>query len=158
MKQAEVLAKLQEVFDGIFLEKVAAKPELSAADVEEWDSLMQISLVIAVEQKFRVRFRVGEVETARNLGEVRRSDRETDRAIRARTSRRTIAGIRGPPPVFGVSSPSLMGLTRHCSAEAPPAIVCLRARGTSAPSSSLSTEASAPCRAASTGAAASGCS
>ncbi|OSI34753.1 acyl carrier protein [Bradyrhizobium canariense] len=69
MKQAEVLAKLQEVLDGIFLEKVVAKPELSAADVEEWDSLMQISLVIAVEQKFRVRFRVGEVETARNLGE-----------------------------------------------------------------------------------------
>ncbi|MCK1297500.1 acyl carrier protein [Bradyrhizobium sp. 24] len=69
MKQAEVLAKLQEVFDGIFLEKIVAKPELSAADVEEWDSLMQISLVIAVEQKFRVRFRVGEVETARNLGE-----------------------------------------------------------------------------------------
>jgi acyl carrier protein len=69
MKQAEVLAKLQEVFDGIFLEKVEAKPELSAAEVEEWDSLMQISLVIAVEQKFRVRFRVGEVETARNLGE-----------------------------------------------------------------------------------------
>ncbi|MDE5442453.1 acyl carrier protein [Bradyrhizobium sp. CSA207] len=69
MKQAEVLAKLQEVLDGIFLEKVAAKPELSAADVEEWDSLMQISLVIAIEQKFRVRFRVGEVETARNLGE-----------------------------------------------------------------------------------------
>lgn len=69
MKQAEVMAKLQEVFDGIFLEKVVAKPELSAADVEEWDSLMQISLVIAIEQKFRVRFRVGEVETARNLGE-----------------------------------------------------------------------------------------
>ncbi|MCA1384191.1 acyl carrier protein [Bradyrhizobium sp. BRP23] len=69
MKQAEVLAKLQEVFDGIFLEKIAATPELSAADVDEWDSLMQISLVIAVEQKFRVRFRVGEVEAARNLGE-----------------------------------------------------------------------------------------
>ncbi|MCK1313543.1 MULTISPECIES: phosphopantetheine-binding protein [unclassified Bradyrhizobium] len=69
MKQDEVLGKLQEVFDGIFLEKVAAKPELSAADVEEWDSLMQISLVIAIEQKFRVRFRVGEVEAARNLGE-----------------------------------------------------------------------------------------
>lgn len=69
MKQAEVLAKLQEVFDGIFLAKVAARPELSAADVEEWDSLIQISLVIAVEQKFRVRFRVGEVEAARNLGE-----------------------------------------------------------------------------------------
>jgi acyl carrier protein len=69
MKQAEVLVKLQELFDGIFLEKVVARPELSAADVEEWDSLMQISLVIAVEQKFRVRFRVGEAETARNLGE-----------------------------------------------------------------------------------------
>ncbi|MCA1387991.1 MULTISPECIES: acyl carrier protein [Bradyrhizobium] len=69
MKQAEILEKMQEVFDGVFLEKVAAKPDLSAADVEEWDSLMQISLVIAIEQKFRVRFRIGEVEAARNLGE-----------------------------------------------------------------------------------------
>ncbi|MCA1467119.1 acyl carrier protein [Bradyrhizobium sp. IC3195] len=69
MKQAEVLAQLQEVFDGIFLEKVEARPELSARDVEEWDSLMQISLVIAVEQRFRVRFRIGEVESARTLGE-----------------------------------------------------------------------------------------
>jgi len=69
MNRAEVLAKLQEVFDGVFLEKVVVEPQLTAADVEEWDSLVQISLVVAIEQKFRVRFRVGEVEAARNVGE-----------------------------------------------------------------------------------------
>jgi acyl carrier protein len=69
MNRAEVLAKLQEVFDGVFLDKVVIEPELSAADVEEWDSLLQISLVVAIEQKFRVRFRIGEVEAARNVGE-----------------------------------------------------------------------------------------
>jgi acyl carrier protein len=44
-------------------------PELSAKDVEEWDSLLQISLVLGVEKAFNVRFRVGEVEATKNLGE-----------------------------------------------------------------------------------------
>jgi acyl carrier protein len=42
---------------------------LSAEDVEEWDSLLQISIVVAIEKEFGVRFRVGEVEATRNVGE-----------------------------------------------------------------------------------------
>ena len=45
------------------------KPELSAKDVPEWDSLMHISLLVSVEKAFLVRFRVGEVEATRNVGE-----------------------------------------------------------------------------------------
>lgn len=69
MNQAEVLAKLQTIFDTVFLEPVNVTPELTAADVSEWDSLMHISLVLAVEQAFGVRFRVGEVESTANVGE-----------------------------------------------------------------------------------------
>jgi acyl carrier protein len=69
MSQAEIIAKLQAIFDAIFLEPVQLTPDLSAADVPEWDSLLQISLVVAVESGFRVRFRVGEVEGTRNVGE-----------------------------------------------------------------------------------------
>jgi acyl carrier protein len=61
---------LQEVFDGVFLQKVVVSPELSAHDVEEWDSLAHVSLVIAVEQAFGIRFRVGEVETTENVGDL----------------------------------------------------------------------------------------
>ena len=69
MNQTEVIARLQEVFDNVFLEPVEVTPELSADDVEEWDSLIHIALVVAVEKAFDIRFRVGEVEGTKNVGE-----------------------------------------------------------------------------------------
>jgi acyl carrier protein len=69
MAQTEIIARLQTIFDGIFLEPVMLTPALSAADVDEWDSLVHISLVVAVESAFGVRFRVGEVEATKNIGE-----------------------------------------------------------------------------------------
>lgn len=70
MTQTEVLARLQGIFDDLFLAKVVVTPELTAKDVEEWDSLLHITLIIAVEKAFGVRFRVGEVEATQNLGEL----------------------------------------------------------------------------------------
>lgn len=69
MTQTEILARMQTVFDDVFLDDVKVTPELSANDVEEWDSLLQISLVLGVEKAFNVRFRVGEVEATKNLGQ-----------------------------------------------------------------------------------------
>ena len=69
MNQRDVLAKLQAIFDNLFLEPVAVTAELCAKDVPEWDSLMHISLLVAVEKAFAVRFRVGEVEGTHNVGE-----------------------------------------------------------------------------------------
>ncbi len=67
--QKEVIARLQTVFDELFLDEVVVTPELSAEDVEEWDSLLHISLVVSVEEVFGTRFRVGEVEATKNVGE-----------------------------------------------------------------------------------------
>jgi len=69
MNQAEVIAQLQIIFDTLFLEPVVLTTEISAKDVSEWDSLMHISLMVSVEKHFAVRFRVGEVENAKNIGE-----------------------------------------------------------------------------------------
>lgn len=69
MNRTEVIAKLQTIFDTIFLEPVVVTPELSAKDVPEWDSLVHISLLVSVEKAFLIRFRVGEVEAAKNIGE-----------------------------------------------------------------------------------------
>ena len=69
MNQTEVIAKLQTIFDDLFLEPVHLTPTVSAKDVPEWDSLTHISLLLAVEKAFAIRFRVGEVENARNVGE-----------------------------------------------------------------------------------------
>ena len=69
MTQSEIIARLQPIFDDLFMEKVVLTPELTADEVEEWDSLIQISILLAVEKQFSIRFRVGEVEAAKNVGE-----------------------------------------------------------------------------------------
>lgn len=69
MTQAEVLAQLQTIFDDVFLEPVTVTPEMTAKDVPEWDSLTHISLLLAVEKGFGIRFHVGEVERVKNVGE-----------------------------------------------------------------------------------------
>lgn len=69
MTKADVLERLQSIFDELFLDEVVVTPELSAHDVEEWDSLLHISLVVAIEEVFNIKFRVGEVESTQNVGE-----------------------------------------------------------------------------------------
>ena len=48
MNQAEIITRLQVVFDKLFLEPPQLTPQLTAAEVPEWDSLLQISLLVAV--------------------------------------------------------------------------------------------------------------
>jgi acyl carrier protein len=60
---------MQAIFDELFLDQVTLAPELTAKEVPEWDSLMQINILVAIEQHFKVRFRMGEVETTSNIGE-----------------------------------------------------------------------------------------
>ena len=69
MTRHDVILKLQEIFDRIFVENVVVSEELSADDVDEWDSLLQVTLLVAVEKAFGIRFALGEVESTRNVGE-----------------------------------------------------------------------------------------
>jgi acyl carrier protein len=66
----EIYNGMQEVFDEVFMQKVLVKPELTAKDVDEWDSLQHVSLILSIEQKFKIRFRVGEVEGTKNVGDL----------------------------------------------------------------------------------------
>jgi acyl carrier protein len=69
MTSQGVLEKLQEVFDSVFVDPVKVTRELTAKDVEEWDSVMHVSLVVAVEEAFGIKFRVGEVEATKHVGD-----------------------------------------------------------------------------------------
>jgi acyl carrier protein len=51
------------------MEQVALNPGLTANDLEERNSLLQISISLAVEKHFGFRFRIGEVEATRNVGD-----------------------------------------------------------------------------------------
>jgi acyl carrier protein len=67
--RTKVLEQLQEIFDQVFITTVSVTEKLSAKDIEEWDSLTHISLLVAVENKFSIRFGLGEVEAVENVGE-----------------------------------------------------------------------------------------
>jgi acyl carrier protein len=58
-------AVLRDVFDD---ETLVLHPEMTAADVENWDSLTYI--ITAVERKFKVKFTTAEVTSLKNVGEL----------------------------------------------------------------------------------------
>ena len=65
---------LQEVFRDVFEdEALTISRETNAADIEGWDSVMHIQLMIAIEQQFQIRFATAEIsdlkEDGRNLGD-----------------------------------------------------------------------------------------
>jgi len=63
--------KLQEIFRDIFDdEELVITEGMTAADIEDWDSLAQINLIIAIEKEFRIKFNLEEVSKLKNIGEM----------------------------------------------------------------------------------------
>lgn len=71
MQEQEVYAKLNEIFQDVFDdESIELTAQTSAADIEEWDSLAQISIVVAVQDEFGIKLNVGEATALHNVGEM----------------------------------------------------------------------------------------
>jgi len=67
----EVMARLNEVFRDVFDDEgITIFPEMTAKDIDEWDSLKHITLVLAVEKAFSVRLKAAEVGKLANVGEM----------------------------------------------------------------------------------------
>jgi acyl carrier protein len=70
MPDSAVHARLQRVFREVFDdESISITAETTAADIDAWDSLEHINLIIAVEREFKVKFRTGEITGLKNVGE-----------------------------------------------------------------------------------------
>jgi len=64
-----------EILNGIFCEvfddaTLNIKRETTADDIDDWDSLSHLNLVIAVEMKFGVKFALGELQSLKNVGDM----------------------------------------------------------------------------------------
>ena len=70
MSRVEVYERLTNVFLDVFDEEVSLTDQTTAEDVEGWDSLSHIRLILAVEKEFRVRFAASEVGMLKNVGEL----------------------------------------------------------------------------------------
>jgi acyl carrier protein len=71
MDEAQIYAKLSEVFADVFDDdSINITPELSAKDVDEWDSLTHIRLILTIEKAFRVRFSTSEIGKLERVGDL----------------------------------------------------------------------------------------
>lgn len=58
---------LQDVFDD---DSIQARPELTAADVDGWDSLSHIRLILTIERAFGIKFSASEIGKLENVGQL----------------------------------------------------------------------------------------
>lgn len=71
MEKKEILSKLQEIFiDVLDNEDIVLTEDTVADDVEEWDSLANIQLVVAIQKEFGVKFTSSEISSWKNVGEL----------------------------------------------------------------------------------------
>jgi len=77
----ELKDRLTKVFRTVFdNDSIELTPELTADDVDEWDSLSHMNLMIAIELEFDIEFEQNEVLNFANVGELMAS-------IQAKTAR-----------------------------------------------------------------------
>ena len=70
MTDAELREKVNGIFQEVFDDdKLQIQNEMTAKDVEEWDSLNHINLIVAVERAFKIKFTTKEVSNLANVGE-----------------------------------------------------------------------------------------
>ena len=71
MEKNDILLTIQEVFRNILdNEDIILSKETTADDVDEWDSLTHIQLIVAIEKKFKIKFTSKEILSWKNVGEM----------------------------------------------------------------------------------------
>lgn len=71
MTHEEVMHTLQDIFRELFDdEDIIIKDTTTAADIDDWDSLMHMELIATVEAHFHIRFTIGEINSFANVGEM----------------------------------------------------------------------------------------
>ena len=71
MTKAEAMEALTPVFREVFDDdSIELSDELTAADVEGWDSVEHFNLISEIESRFGMRFKMKEVSGMKNVGEL----------------------------------------------------------------------------------------
>lgn len=72
MEREEIFSKLNEIFEEIL--DLDETPNLTDSttgnDIDEWDSLSQIQLIVAIEKQFNIKFNSKEIIEWKNVGDM----------------------------------------------------------------------------------------
>ena len=71
MEMKVIFARLNKVFRDVFDDdSITVNPKTTADDIDDWDSLEHITLINAVEREFKMKFKMGEISSMKNVGEM----------------------------------------------------------------------------------------
>ncbi len=71
MTDAEIYARLTEIFeDTLGIPGIVLRPDMTAADVEGWDSIHMINIIVAIELRFGLKFRSREIDKLDSVGDL----------------------------------------------------------------------------------------
>lgn len=71
MNEKDIYDKLNEVFQIVFDDNsIIVNSTTNSSDIDDWDSLEHINLLVAVEQKFNIKFNMSEVIDMNNVGDM----------------------------------------------------------------------------------------
>ena len=67
----EILKQVNAVFiDILDNDSIKLTPNTTAKDIEEWDSLSHIQIIVNLEKHFKVKFTTPEIQNLKNVGEM----------------------------------------------------------------------------------------
>ena len=71
MTKEEIIKEINNIFiDVLDDEDIAISEATTSDDVDDWDSLNHIHLVVAIEKHFKLRFTSQEIQSWNNVGEM----------------------------------------------------------------------------------------
>lgn len=71
MEEHHLRLQVTQTFQDVFGDPgIVISDTMTADDLEQWDSLTHIDLIVALERKFRIKFTTGEVNRMRNVGDL----------------------------------------------------------------------------------------
>ncbi len=71
MTREAIFEELTTIFRDIFDDdEIVLSDETTADDIEDWDSLEQINLLVAIEKKFNIKIKLDEVSHLANVGDM----------------------------------------------------------------------------------------
>lgn len=71
MDSKVIYDRLNKVFRDVFDDDtITVNSKTTADDIDDWDSLEHITLINAVEREFKMKFRMGEISSMKNVGEM----------------------------------------------------------------------------------------
>lgn len=71
MEKSQIIEKLTTIFHETFSDNtIVLRDDMTAADVENWDSLTHMMMITKVEETFGIKFKLRELNKLKNVGDL----------------------------------------------------------------------------------------